>query len=224
MIDWTLMLLTAYFVGAVPFGVMIGLMKGVDIREHGSRNIGATNCGRVLGRKFGIICLLLDACKGFGPVFGAGFVLGYLGGGASGVTLGAEELWMWMGVAVAAVLGHMFPVYLRFRGGKGVATGFGVVLGVWPFLTIPAIGILLTWVAMVVLFRYVSLASVAAAVMLPVYVILNGMYVEGMGFGDLTPLVIVAGVLGTLIVYAHRSNLRRLMRGEEPKLGIGGGK
>jgi len=126
--------LGAYLLGSVPFGLVIGKLKGVDIREHGSGNIGATNAMRVLGKKLGIVCFLLDVLKGSLPVAIAGATLGY----ASGDALSSADAFVWVGIGIASVLGHMFSIFLGFKGGKGVATGFGVLLAIWPWVTLPA--------------------------------------------------------------------------------------
>ncbi|HWB20792.1 MAG TPA: glycerol-3-phosphate acyltransferase, partial [Phycisphaerales bacterium] len=115
---WIICLSFAYLVGSMPFGVIIGRLKGVDIREHGSKNIGASNVGRVLGKRFGILCFFLDALKGALPVFLAG-LLNHLY--ADPWSLSAAQLSLWFAVAVASVLGHMFSIFLRMKGGKGVA-------------------------------------------------------------------------------------------------------
>jgi glycerol-3-phosphate acyltransferase PlsY len=209
---WTgLAILGSYLLGAVPFGLLIGRMHGVDIRTQGSRNIGATNVGRVIGRKWGYICLLLDVLKGFGPALAVSLWLG--GGLADPADQGIVLL-----VALAAVLGHVFPVYLGFRGGKGVATTVGVALGVWPHYTI-AMGIALGAYAIA---RFssgmVSIGSLTLAVVFPVgfYVYLR---VAGLALADYWPLQAVAVVLGLLIVVRHRENIRRLLSGEESRAG-----
>src|SRR5271156_180934 len=141
-------LLIAYLVGAIPFGYLVARWRGVDILHQGSGNIGATNVGRVLGRRFGILVFVLDFAKGALPVLAA-------------QTVGPG--WLPVTAGLAAFLGHLFPVYLRFRGGKGVATSAGVVAVLLPW---PALGAVLTWVAVVCSTRYVSLASLVAALAL----------------------------------------------------------
>src|SRR5438445_8079815 len=142
----------AYLIGAVPFGYLVARSRGVDIFQEGSGNIGATNVGRVLGKRFGILVFFLDFAKGALPVA----VAGWMAGGAE-ANLPQNSLEVTAGLA--AFLGHLFPIYLRFRGGKGVATGAGVVAVLLP---VPAITALLTWVAVLCLTRYVSLASLPA--------------------------------------------------------------
>src|SRR2546425_6951270 len=148
-------LLIAYLVGAIPFGYLIARWRGVDIFQHGSGNIGATNVGRILGKRFGILVFLLDFAKGALPT-AAGLAL------AQWLEIEPPSI---VGVAagLAAFVGHLFPVYLGFRGGKGVATGAGIVVVLLP---LPAAAAVLTWILFVAVFRYVSLASLAAALVL----------------------------------------------------------
>jgi glycerol-3-phosphate acyltransferase PlsY len=192
-----LLLLTifAYLLGAIPFGLLIARSRGVDIRKKGSGNIGATNVLRVMGKGWGITTLLLDALKGFIP---AAFfpVLAKLNPDY-GLLIGT-----------AAILGHTFPIYLRFKGGKGVATGAGMLLGVVPF----AMGVgVLCWIICMVLFRYVSLASIMAtlAVVLTVWI---------QGEKSMTINGVLTG-LAFLVIWLHRSNIRRLLAGTENRFG-----
>lgn len=210
----------SYLLGAIPFGLLLGWSQGVDIRVHGSGNIGATNLGRVLGRRWGLIGFVLDVCKGLGPTLAAGWWFGWLGPvtpGAGGA-LSAAEAGAWLGVAAAAMLGHVFPVYLKFRGGKGVATGLGVMLGVWPYLTLPAGGALLTWLLMAGSLRYVGWASTMAAVSLPAwFVVLAASLGWPVAVG--WPFIAVTGAMALLVIYRHRGNLARTLGGVEPRLG-----
>src|SRR5439155_15374616 len=147
--------MAGYLIGAIPFGYLVARSRGVDIFQHGSGNIGATNVGRILGRRFGILVFLLDFAKGAVPA-GLGLAVAHW--------LGIEPPAV-VGVAggLAAFLGHLFPIYLGFRGGKGVATGAGVVVVLLP---VPAAAAVLTWILFIAAFRYVSLASLAAALVL----------------------------------------------------------
>jgi glycerol-3-phosphate acyltransferase PlsY len=210
-------------------GVLLGMARGLDIRAHGSRNIGATNVGRVLGRRLGLLCFVLDVLKGALPVLVAGAAAGVLGRTLAGEgAIGAAEMGLWLAVAVAAVVGHMFPLYLRFRGGKGVATGFGAICAMWPLLTVPALVALLVWCAVLRLTRYVSVASMAAAASLPLAYVL---WIVGRGGGGRLleqapqriaaswPPLAVTAALALLIVYRHRANIGRLRRGQEPRIG-----
>lgn len=181
--------LGAYLVGAVPFGLVLGrALGGVDIRQHGSRNLGATNAFRVLGPRIGLAVLALDALKGALPVLLAPPPVAVVAG-------------------VAAIVGHVFPVYLGFRGGKGVATSAGVLAALAPVPTAVAFGV---WAAVVAATRYVSLGSVLAAVALPVAVAVHG------GPAGLTA---AASGAAALVIVRHRANLGRLLRGTEPRFG-----
>src|SRR5438094_10433846 len=148
--------LVAYLVGATPFGYLVARRRGVDLFAHGSGNIGATNVGRVLGRRFGILVFVLDFLKGALPTLAATLL-----DRTAQPDLPADTLPVTAGLA--AFLGHLFPIYLRFRGGKGVATGAGVVTVLLPG---PACAALATWVFVVLASRYVSLASLVAALAL----------------------------------------------------------
>ena len=204
-----LYLIAAYLAGSIPFGLLMGFARGVDIRTRGSGNIGATNAMRVLGKPLGIVCFLLDVLKGAVPVLIVGSIEGFFGRR----DLSMAESWLWVGVAVFTVLGHCFPVWLRFKGGKGVATGFGAMLAAWPITTPAAVVGFVVWFATVRITRYVSLASMLGACSLPIGIALRG---------DLTntlPFVLVTGLLALLVIWRHRSNIQRLMKGEEPKSG-----
>ena len=212
--QWLLAIVLGYLVGSVPFGLLIGRARGVDIRRHGSGNVGATNCGRVLGRNWGLLCFALDLLKGALPVLAAGWWLGVLGQ----VDLAPAEAIGWLGVGVAAVVGHVFPVWLKFVGGKGVATGFGVVLGLWPVMTVPALLAGAIWVALVAWKRYISLGSVVAAGLLPLLLVAVAAF-RGWPIDQLWPFVGVAALMALVVIVRHRSNIARLCQGSEPKLG-----
>ncbi len=197
----------AYLLGAIPFGLLIGKAHGVDIRTQGSRNIGATNVGRVLGRKWGYACLLLDVLKGFGPALTASLLL--LGAAPAPAAQGTVVL-----VAVAAVLGHVFPVYLRFKGGKGVATTVGVALGVWPYYTFAMFIALIAYAAVRFPTGKVSVGSLTLAVAFPIAVY-GYLWIGGLPVVTFWPLQLVAVLLGVVIVVRHRENIRRLLSGEE---------
>lgn len=187
--------LGAYLVGAIPFGLLIARSRGVDIRQHGSGNIGATNVFRVLGKPLGIATFVLDALKGFGPVV-IGMQLAPETPEAAGLTAG-----------VATILGHSFPVYLGFKGGKGVATSAGVLLGLAPLAA--GIGLAL-WAAVFAASRYVSLASITAAAAIPA--VSWALYAP-----DRIATPIALTLLGLLIILRHRSNIRRLRDGTESR-------
>lgn len=221
MILWVVSILAAYLVGSVPFGLLIGLARGVDIREHGSRNIGATNVARVLGRRWGFLCFALDVLKGAAPVA----IAGGLTGAIWRDPLGAAEAWLWIAVAVAAVVGHMHSVFLRFRGGKGVATGLGALLGMWGVLTWPALIALAVWLVVLRWTRYVSVSSCVAAATIPLSVAVLGIAAAhgGLSTGeavlDRWPFLVLTTALAGLVIWKHRANFARLRAGTEPKVG-----
>jgi len=206
-------LLLAYLCGSIPFGVLIGRAKGIDIRQAGSGNVGATNVARLLGRTWGIACFVLDVLKGLAPVLAAGFAFACFGR-----ALTAGQTWLWLAVGAATVLGHVFPVWLGFRGGKGVATGLGAVLGYWPTVTLAAAAALLTWLIAAAVWRYVSLASIIAAALLPLYVLLAARLM-GMAASAVAPFVLVTLLLALLVIWRHRTNIVRLRAGTESKIG-----
>lgn len=212
--NWIIWIIAGYVAGSVPFGLLIGLARGVDVRKSGSGNLGTTNVGRVLGRQWGILCFVLDVLKGTLPVVGAGAALGYLGRDP----LNHTDAWKWLAVAAAAVLGHVFPIWLKFRGGKGVATSLGVLLGFWPTLTLPGIAAVATWIVVVLIWRYVSLASIAAAIALLIYLIAFGL-LRGSTLENLLPFLFVTTFLVLLVIVRHRSNIGRLLAGTENKVG-----
>jgi len=182
----------AYLIGAIPVGFIVArLSGGVDIRRAGSGNIGATNVLRTLGKAPAIITLLGDAAKGYVAVCVAGAF------GESGRSVGA----------VLAIVGNCWPVFLGFRGGKGMATGLGAFLALTPWATGPAA---LVWLVVTASFRYVSLASVMACVCLPLGVALLGYPRARVG---------AALVAAVIIIVRHRQNISRLMRGTEARLG-----
>lgn len=234
----------AYFVGSVPVGYLLSRARGVDIRKHGSGNIGATNVWRVLGWRVGMTCFGLDMLKGFVPALIAS---AFASRGFTQVpepTLGNVDAALLnlgpMGVGAAAMLGHMFPVWLGFRGGKGVATGFGALLGVWPVITVAMAGALVIWLVSTRLTRMVGISSVIAAAMTPVMVVAaptiarvlrlfpgggqgvhRGRNAAGVDDGVLVwPYVILTAVLAGIVIYRHRANIVRTFRGTEPKVGM----
>jgi len=211
---WWLWTCGGYLCGSIPFGLLLGKTKGIDIRQAGSRNIGATNLGRLLGRRWGVVCFILDVLKGAIPVLAAGAVMGVLGE----EDVASADAWRWLAVGAAAVLGHVFPVWLGLRGGKGVATSVGAVAGFWPTLTLPGLAAVVTWVILARIFRYVSLASIAAAVALPVSLLVIGA-LRGADHERLVPFYVVTVLLAALVVVRHRSNIARLVAGTESRIG-----
>ncbi len=195
----------SYLLGAVPFGVLLARAGGVDLRAVGSGNIGATNVARALGPGRGVVVFLLDAAKGAAPTLLARLFLAEW--------CGVEPLLLAALCAVAAVLGHVFPVYLRFRGGKGVATGAGATVALAPAPAAIAVG---CWAVTLLVFRYVSLASLVAALALPAaHLALSA----GDAFEAALPVTVYAFCVAALVWTRHASNIGRLLRGEEPKIG-----
>lgn len=200
-VDWVLCGLASYLVGAIPNGLLIGLARGIDIRKHGSGNIGATNAFRTLGKGLGIATLLLDMLKGYIP---AAFFACLIAGTCPSQT--GKEIRLFCGIC--AVLGHNWPVYLRFKGGKGIATSAGALLGVVP----GAIGVgLVVWLSALLVTRYVSIASIAGAIGLMVY----GWVQYGQ---DERWLAIALTALAAVAVWRHRSNIQRLRAGTESRV------
>ncbi len=207
----TILIIAAYLLGAIPFGLLIGRAHGVDIRQHGSRNIGATNVGRVVGRKWGFACLAIDILKGLVPALTASILL-------QGEFASPARQMLLLAVAVAAVLGHVFPVYLGFRGGKGVATTIGVALGIWPYFTIAMAIALVAYGVARFATGTVSAGSLALAVVFPLAV-LGYVQVRGLTLVNHWPLLTVATLLGLMIIVRHRDNIRRLLAGQEQRVG-----
>ena len=184
----------AYLIGAIPVGFLVArLFGGLDIRRSGSGNIGATNVLRTLGKLPAVVTLLGDVTKGYLAVSAAGAIIPARWGAAAGAAL--------------AVIGNCWPVFLRFRGGKGMATGLGAFLVLTPWATVPAA---LVWLVVTASFRFVSLASVMACVCLPLGVALLGYPFASMA---------AALIAGIIIILRHRANLSRLASGREPRLG-----
>lgn len=213
-LQWTLAILGAYTLGSVPFGFLIARTRGIDIRRHGSRNIGATNVGRALGRRWGMLCFALDTLKGAAAVALAGWWTGALGEAHAP----ASEAWLWLGVAIAAIVGHMFTIFLRFKGGKGVATGLGALAAMWPHLTIPALVALAVWLGTLRATRFVSVSSCAAALSLPLSAAAQ-IAARGGAWAESSPFLIATAALAALVIWKHRGNLRRVARGTEPRVG-----
>ncbi|MBP8604881.1 MAG: glycerol-3-phosphate 1-O-acyltransferase PlsY [Phycisphaerae bacterium] len=212
MMELITLIMAAYFLGAVPFGLLIAKAHGKDLRCIGSGNIGATNVVRALGRSWGILCFILDMLKGLIPMLAVP-VLGLVGPQPK-----AYELTLWLLVGCAAVLGHIFPVYLKFKGGKGVATSLGIVLGLWPYYTFCGIAAFAVWIVCVLLWRYVSLASILAAVSFPIFLTIATSLFKDWGLATLWPLLAGAVLMSLLVVFRHRANIRRLLSGTESKI------
>lgn len=215
-INFALAFIGAYLLGSIPFGLLIARAHGKDLRSIGSGNIGATNVSRALGRKWGYLCFLLDVLKGLVPML----TTLPLAKAVSGQSQGEKVilLWLWLAVGCAAILGHIFPIYLKFKGGKGVSTSFGVALGLWPYFTVCASFFAATWVVVVLTWRYVSLASIAASVIFPLVLIMAIILTPGWDFVSLWPLLIVATAIPMMVIIRHRENIKRLLAGTESKI------
>jgi glycerol-3-phosphate acyltransferase PlsY len=208
MTEWTAILGTlfaSYVVGGIPFGLIIGRLKGIDVREHGSGNIGATNVLRLCGKPLGLLCFALDFAKGCVPVLAARAV-------AAAYDLPHAELVPVVAV-VGAVAGHVWCPFLRFRGGKGVATSAGAVMAVAPEAVLAAI---VLWYVIFALTRYVSLASIVAAAALPL--VATGVLLARGGGAGRAPVLVLLYLLATMIVVRHRANIQRLLDGSENRI------
>lgn len=228
--------LIAFFSGSIPFGLMIGRARGVDIREHGSGNIGATNVLRVLGKNYGVPCLVLDALKGFVPVVLALNLVQIHGKAVTlyhvqaldsfamilPATSQFEGQLVHVLAALAAVLGHSYTPFARFKGGKGVATSAGVLLGLMPAAVVLLIVI---WALVFLVSRYVSLASIVAAAVLPVLTHIGARFHHLNNDRSLPtlwqsgtwnkPLFGFSVVIAVLVIWKHRTNISRLWQGTE---------
>ena len=207
---FVLIIVFAYLLGSVPFGFMVAKAHGKDLREIGSGNIGATNTGRVLGKKWGVICLVLDSLKGLVPMLITKTQIG------ENPSVG--QLWLWLAVGCAAIIGHVFPVYLKFKGGKGVATSLGMVLGLFPYYTLAGVIAFGIWLAVLLTWRYVSLASITAAIAFPVVLVVLILVAETWYFSNLWPLIVVAFAMSILVIVRHVENIKRILEGSEGKI------
>jgi glycerol-3-phosphate acyltransferase PlsY len=194
-------LIVSYFLGAIPFGYIVGRMRGVDIRAVGSGNIGATNVWRILGPKAGSIVFALDVLKGFAATEGTELIIGS--------TLPSHEHRVLIALcAVVVVLGHTFSVFLKFKGGKGIATAFGAMLGMVPVVAISCFAL---WGVVLYFSRIISIASIAACASTPIFLSLAKSPAE---YGI---VVIILAMIGLL---KHLPNMQRLIAGTEPKMGV----
>ncbi len=209
MLDWTSLILSyfvCYAIGGIPFGFLIGRLHGVDIRVHGSGNIGATNLLRVCGKRSGYLCFLLDALKGFLPVFIFGILYPSTGS--------ADVAYIPIISVLGVISGHIWSPYLRFKGGKGVATSAGAILAMAP---LPILLSVMLWYIVFSISRYVSLASISAAIALPI----TGFALNQFPVPKIPKLaestIILLVVLATVVVIKHRTNIKRLLQGTEHK-------
>ena len=201
---WLLIFVLSYLIGSVPWGYLIARLKGVDIRQHGSGNIGTANVLRVMGKKWGYLVFLFDFFKGFLSVKLGSLIAAYF---LANVGLGSVI------AAVACVLGHDYPIWLGFKGGKGIATLAGTVLSLFPPLVFVSFGVV--WIAVFLIGRYTSLASISAAVALPIAVSL----IVGKAEPDFPLLVGFSVLMAALAIWLHRANIGRLLNGTENRFG-----
>ena len=205
-ISYIVGIIISYLIGGIPFGYLIAVAKGIDIRTQGSGNIGATNVGRVLGKKYGLIIFILDMLKGFIVVF---FVPAVVSSAVNVPTTIGNLLVILCGFC--AVLGHAFPVYLKFKGGKAVATSFGVFIWLVPLSIAIAFGV---WLLTVIVTRYVSLGSMIGSTALAVAIVV----VVDSPFGDNVYLTAMSVAVAILIIARHTSNIQRIIAGTEKKV------
>jgi glycerol-3-phosphate acyltransferase PlsY len=204
MVISAVVLIGSYLLGSIPFGYLAGRLVGIDVRKVGSGNVGATNVVRVLGKRYGYPVFALDFLKGFGAV-----KISML------IAPGAPPEWnspeiFGILAAVSSVLGHLYPPWLKFKGGKGVATSAGALLALTPVATLIGVAI---WIIVFWLTRYVSLASITAAVVLPIVILVVRSHDQSNG----KPLVYASAWVAAVVIWRHRSNLSRLFRGAEPR-------
>ncbi len=204
-VSHVVVIIISYLLGGIPFGYLIAVTKGIDIRTEGSGNIGATNVSRVLGRKYGLIIFLLDMFKGFVAVF---FVPLFASGIKYPTT--ADSLPVIL-CGLSAVLGHAFPVYLKFKGGKAVATSFGIFVWLAPIAIAISFG---AWITTVLVSRYVSLGSIIGTLVLVGAIIC----VVDSPFGDNMYITYLSVAVAILVVIKHTSNIKRIISGTEKRV------
>jgi acyl phosphate:glycerol-3-phosphate acyltransferase len=196
--------LFSYLIGSIPSGYLVAKSQGIDIRQHGSKNIGATNVLRVMGKKWGYLVFFCDSFKGFASVKLGALIAAHA---LLSPVLGSVI------AAIACILGHNYTIWLRFKGGKGIATSGGVVLALFPILVVLCVAVI--WFVVFFAGRYVSLASIAAAVALPCVVFLA----TGKNGSDFWILFGFSALIGALAIWRHQSNIGRLVKGTESRFG-----
>lgn len=214
MLSTLTVLFISYILGSIPSAIWVGkLTKGVDVREHGSGNAGTTNTFRVLGVPFGITVFVMDFMKGFVPSFWLSAIAFDLFSGPLAPPNWEVEAFLRIACGVTAVVGHMFPVFAKFKGGKGAATACGMLFGIEP------VSIAISFVVFgltILITRYVSLASIIATALYPITLLVMryvlGIYVDG-------SIIIFGALIATGIIYKHKSNIGRLLSGTESKVG-----
>jgi acyl phosphate:glycerol-3-phosphate acyltransferase len=204
MVTLAVLLVGSYLLGSIPFGYLAGRLVGIDIRQAGSGNVGATNVVRVLGKRYGYPVFALDFLKGFGAV-----KISMLMAPGRPPEWNSPEI---VGIlaAMSSILGHLYPPWLKFKGGKGVATSAGALLALTPVATLIGVAI---WIIVFWMTRYVSLASITATVVLPIVILV----VSSQDPNNGRPLAYSSACVAAVVIWRHRSNLSRLIRGTEPR-------
>ncbi|OUV11407.1 MAG: acyl-phosphate glycerol 3-phosphate acyltransferase [Verrucomicrobiaceae bacterium TMED86] len=209
--SWLLPLL-GFLLGSIPFGLLMGKIKGIDIRQHGSGNIGATNVFRILGKQSGITCLLLDFTKGLVPVLIARNMVEPMLAEQQFTAQSIEVL-----TALASIMGHNYSPWIGFKGGKGIATTAGAITALMPF---GLVLLILVWAIFTFTTKYVSVGSIAAAASLPILVITGSAYHGKLANGTWNkPLFIFSLIAAILAIWKHRANIARLKAGTENHIG-----
>jgi glycerol-3-phosphate acyltransferase PlsY len=204
-VEFILTGLIGYLLGSIPTAVWVGkAWHGIDVREHGSKNAGATNTFRVLGKKPGIVVLTIDILKGILAVLFP-FLLAFLSQGSTVSSIDHLQI----GAAIFAVLGHMFPIFAGFKGGKGVATSLGIIIGMQP---IAAAICIVAFLIVFISFNFVSLGAIVASLIFPVIVVMR--------HPESTEMHVFSFILAGAVILAHRKNIKRLIKGEESKMNL----
>lgn len=216
MLNLLFIIILSYLVGSIPVSIiMTKIIKGVDVRDYGSGNAGGTNASRVLGKKYGVLVILLDALKGVIAVVLISRL--YLGSFPFPNTTPFDDFTLVQIIAgIAAIVGHIWTIFAGFKGGKGIATGLGVLVSIVTIDLLVALGIFLT---VMFISKYISLASISAAISVPITMIVreNIFGVEIPSYHTILPFVIG---IALLVIYTHRSNVERLLRGSENKISL----
>jgi glycerol-3-phosphate acyltransferase PlsY len=204
-VDFILTGLIGYLLGSIPTAVWVGkAWHGIDVREHGSKNAGATNTFRVLGKKPGIVVLTIDIFKGVLAVLSP-FLITFLSKGNTESSIDHLQIV----AAIFAVIGHMFPIFAGFKGGKGVATSLGIIIGMQP---IAAAICIVAFLIIFISFNFVSLGAIVASLIFPVIVVMR--------HPESTEMHVFSFILAGAVILAHRKNIKRLIKGEESKMNL----
>lgn len=213
MLSFLIIIVLSYLLGSIPTSIWVGkLFKSVDIREHGSGNAGATNTFRILGWKAGVAVTLIDLAKGFTAAFYISQIGYHMGDVPDTIAMWETDVFMRLIAGAAAVLGHMYPLYARFKGGKGVITAAGMLYGIEPISITLAI---LVFLAVMFISRYVSLGSIISCFSYPLFLLL-------LRYGFDKPidgsLIVISAVVASTIIIKHHTNIRRLIQGTENRI------